>query len=58
MKYQELSSVQRSNYWALTSIVDVMHEIGLEDENPLTKQFFEAMNVLETNLKIELYTDD
>ena len=55
MKYKELDSIQRSNYWSLISLIDIFHtELG--EHHPRVPEFFESMRILETNLNIELFT--
>ena len=56
MKYKELNSRQKANYWALTYLLDIMRE-ELGAENPLTKTLVHCISVLETNLNLELYSD-
>ena len=56
MKYQDLDSKQRANYWALTFLLDIMRE-ELGEDNPLTSHLVHCVYILETNLSLELYTD-
>ena len=56
MKYNDLDSKQKSNYWALTYLLDILRE-ELGDENPLTNNLFDCIALLEKNLGLELYTD-
>lgn len=56
MKYKDLDSKQKANYWALTYLLDIMRE-ELGEENPLTKHLVHCISVLETNLNLELYSD-
>ena len=56
MKYKDLDSKQKANYWALTYLLDIMRE-ELGEENPLISTLVHNISVLETNLDLELYTD-
>ena len=56
MKYRNLNSIQRANYWAMMGLVDIFYD--LIDKDPTrVPDFMRSMNILETNLKIELFTD-
>ena len=55
----EHDSIQRANYWSLMSLVDIFYDVlGGKDDSPLTPDFMDAIRILETNLKIELFTDE
>ena len=56
MKYQDLDSKQRANYWALISLLEIIQsEIGEREQ--LKNLLFQSVNILQTNLSLELYTD-
>ena len=56
MKYRNLNSIQRTNYLAMMGLVDIFY--GLIDKDPTRiPNFMRSMNILETNLKIELFAD-
>ena len=56
MKYKDLDTKQKANYWALHFLLDIIRE-ELGVENPLTKTLIHCISVLETNLNLELYSD-
>ena len=56
MKYKDLNSKQRANYWALTSLLEIIQsEIG--DKKHLKDFLFHIIKILSTNLDLELYTE-
>lgn len=57
MKYKELDSKQCANYWALMGIVDIMYD-EFKEGHPQLPNLMKSLHILETNLKIELFTDD
>ena len=56
-KYRELDSIQRANYWALMNLVSTFRDV-LGDDHPDRIQFVKSVSILETNLNIELFTDE
>ena len=56
MKYKELDSIQRANYWSLMMILEIT-DIELGENHPLTDHIWNSVRVLSRNLKLELYTD-
>ena len=56
MKYRNLNSIQRANYWAMMGLVDIFYDLIDKDPTRIP-DFMRSMNILETNLKIELFTD-
>ena len=57
MKYQTLDSKQRANYWALMGLVDLFHQY-LGEDHPQAVHFIKSVVILESNLNLELFTDD
>ena len=57
MKYKDLNPIQCANYWALMNIVDLFYEEFGENHKE-TRSFHHSLNILETNLKLELFTDE
>ena len=56
MKYKDLDSKQRANYWSLMMLLEIIRkEIG--EDNPILKHLLHSISILETNLGIELYSD-
>ncbi len=56
-KYRELDSKERANYWAFMNIVSTFRNV-LGDYHPDRIQFVKSVSILETNLNIELFTDE
>tara|TARA_B100000424_G_C22780426_1_gene419693 strand:- start:463 stop:633 length:171 start_codon:yes stop_codon:yes gene_type:complete len=56
MKYNELDSTQRANYWALMSLVQYFHDF-VEEDDPKRELYAKSVVILQTNLHIELFTD-
>ncbi len=57
MKYQTLDSKQRANYWALMNLIDLFHQY-LGEDHPQANNFCTDVSILESNLNLELFTDD
>ena len=57
MKYQTLDSKQRANYWALMNLIDLFHQY-LGEDHPQAQEFCSDVAILESNLNLELFTDD
>ena len=57
MKYKELDSKQRANYWALMVLVHFFQDFVPED-HPERETYAKSVHMLQTNLNIELFTDD
>ena len=57
MKYKDLDPKQCANYWAMMNIVDLFYkEFGKDHKE--SRSFHHSMNVLETNLNLELFTHE
>ena len=56
MKYQELDSIQRANYWALMVLVKYFEDF-VEEDHPQRDLYAKSVFMLQTNLHIELFTD-
>ena len=68
-KYRELDSKERANYWALMNLLHIYQDVW-EDyqdgwneghsklDDPTMVQIAKSVSILETNLNIELFTDE
>ena len=56
MKYKDLDSKQKAEYWALTSLLEII-QVEIGEKKHLKDFLYHCINILQTNLDLELYTD-